>query len=104
MSAGVGSTPQGTAPTQAPPPAPNLTQAEVEDRVASAFMDSLDESNQQEAKAPSDQAEPEAPGDDPSTDPDADADADDTEADAEPDGGEEEAESDEEEAAPQPKR
>jgi hypothetical protein len=103
MSAGVGSTPQGTVPTQAPPPAPNLTQAEVEDRVASAFMDSLDESNQ-EAKAPSDQAEPEAPEDDSSTEADAEADADDNEADAEPDEGEEEAEPDEEEKAAKPKK
>lgn len=103
MSAGVGSTPQGTAPTQAPPPAPNLTQSEVEDRVAAAFMDSLDESNQ-EAKAPSDQAEPEAPEDDePSTDAEAEPDADDTEAEAEPDEGEEEAEPDEDEA-PKPKK
>lgn len=100
MSAGIGSTPQGTAPTSAPPPAPNLTQAEVEDRVAAAFMDSLDESNP-EAKAPSDKAEPEAPEDEtPSTDADADADAD--EAEAEPDEGEAEEEPDEEEA-PKPK-
>lgn len=99
MSAGIGSTPQGTAPSSAPPPAPNLTQAEVEDRVASAFMDSLGESNQ-EAKAPSDQAEPEAPEDDESsTEAEAEPDADDTEAEAEPDEGEGEAEPDDEEAA-----
>jgi hypothetical protein len=102
MSSGVGSTPQGTAPTQAPPPAPNLTQAEVEDRVAAAFMDSLDESTQ-EAPAPSDQADPEAPEDEESsTDADAEADAD--EAEAEPDEGEAEDEADEEEQAPKPKK
>jgi hypothetical protein len=82
MTAGIGSTPQGTAPTSAPPAAPNLTQAEVEDRVAAAFMDSLDESTQ-DAPAPSEKAEPEAPEDDESsTDADADADADEAEPDA----------------------
>jgi hypothetical protein len=103
MSAGIGSTPQGTASTQAPPPAQNLTQAEVEDRVASAFMDSLDESTQ-EAKAPSDQAEPEDPeAEEPSTDAEAEPDADDTEAEAEPEEGEDEAETDDE-AAAKPKK
>jgi hypothetical protein len=102
MTAGIGSTPQGTAPTSAPPPAPNLTQAEVEDRVAAAFMDSLDESTQ-DAPAPSEKAETEAPeADEASTDADADADAD--EAEAEPDEGDAEEQPDEEEAEAKPKK
>jgi hypothetical protein len=102
MTAGIGSTPQGTAPTSAPPAAPNLTQAEVEDRVAAAFMDSLDESTQ-DAPAPSEKAEPEAPEDDESsTDADADADADEAEPDADEADGEEEP--DEDEAAAKPKK
>jgi hypothetical protein len=98
MSTGAGSTPQGTAPTQAPPPAPNLTQHEIEDRVASAFLDSLDESTP-DKDAPSETAEDEAPEeDDSSTEAEADDDAD--EAEAEPEEGDAEDESDEEEAPP----
>jgi hypothetical protein len=103
MSAGAGSTPQGTAPTSAPPPAPNLTQSEVENRVAAAFMDSLDESNQEDGDQ-REKAEPEAPeADDASTEADAEADAD--EAEAEPDEGEAEEQADEdEEATAKPKK
>jgi hypothetical protein len=98
MSTGTGSTPQGTAPTVAPPPAPNLTQNEVEDRVASAFLDSLDESTPDKG-APSETAEDEAPEEDnSSTEAEADTDAD--EAEAEPEEGDAEDESDEEEAPP----
>jgi hypothetical protein len=99
MTAGIGGTPQGTAPTQAPPAAPNLTQAEVEDRVASAFMDSLDESTP-EPKAPSEKAEDEAPeADEASTDAEAEPDASEAEADAE----EADAEDDEPDEEPEPK-
>jgi hypothetical protein len=98
MSGTGGSTPQGTAPTQAPPPASGLTQSEVEDRVASAFLDSLDESTP-DKDAPSETAEDEAPEEeDSSTDAEADDDAD--EAEAEPEEGDAEDESDEEEAPP----
>src|SRR6059058_5560858 len=102
MTAGIGGTPQGTAPTQAPPPAQNLTQAEVEDRVASAFMDSLDESTP-EPKAPSEKAEDEAPeADEASTDAEAEPDAD--EAEAEPDEGDAEEQEPDDEAEPKPKK
>jgi hypothetical protein len=104
MTAGVGSTPQGTAPTQAPPPAPNLTQSEVEDRVAAAFMDSLDESNQEQGNQ-SEKAEPEAPeADDASTEADAEPDADEAEAEADEAEAEEPEPDDEEEAPAKPKK
>jgi hypothetical protein len=103
MTAGTGSTPSGTATTQAPPPAPNLTQAEVEDRVAAAFEASLDE-NTPEPKAPSDKAEEEAPEpDEGSTDAEAEPDADEAEADAE-EADAEEPEPDDEEAEAKPKK
>jgi hypothetical protein len=111
MTASVGSTPQGTAPTQAPPPAPNLTQAEVEDRVAAAFMDSLDESTQ-EAPAPSpgsksgtsETAEDEAPeADEVSTDAEAEPDADEAEAEADEADAEDD-ESEDEQAEAKPKK
>jgi hypothetical protein len=102
MSAGVGSTPSGTAPTTTPPPVPNLTQSEVEDRVAAAFMDSLDESTQDAGEA-SEQDKAKAPEpDEGSTEAEAEPDAD--EAEAEPDEGEAEDETDDEEQAAKPKK
>jgi hypothetical protein len=103
MTAGVGSTPQGTAPTQSPPPAPNLTQSEVEDKVAAAFMDSLDE-NTPEPKAQSDKAEDEAPeAEEASTDAEAEPDADEADAEAEEADAEDE-QPDDEEATAKPKK
>src|SRR6476661_3331261 len=102
MSAGAGSTPSGTAPTQVPPAAPNLTQSEVENRVAAAFMDSLDESTRDDGEASEPEKAKAPEPDDGSTDAEAEPDAD--EADAEPDEGGAEDEPDDEEQAAKPKK
>lgn len=103
MSAGASTTPQGSAPA-APAPAP--TQSELEDRVANAFIDSLDqsESEQPKKREPAQEPDDEAP-DDESTEaddgetgePEADGEADEAEPEAE-----EDSESDDEEAEDKP--
>jgi hypothetical protein len=102
MSSGVGTTPEGSAPTA---PAPAMSQSELEDRVAHAFIDSLDESGEQPKKpaakpAPSDVAPDEESTDEDAQD-EAEPDAEDEAEEAEPD-AEEESESDDEEADEKP--
>ncbi|MFL6711122.1 MAG: hypothetical protein ACJ8HI_23220 [Massilia sp.] len=104
MSDGASTTPQGSAPA----PAPVLTQSDLEDRVANAFIDSLDEADsEQPKKQEPNQEEPDDAPDDESTEPDE---ADTGEPDAEPEADEEEgeaeedSESDEQEADPKAKK
>lgn len=96
MSAGVSTTPQGSAPTA---PAPTLTQSEVEDRVANAFLDSMDEAVEQPKEQEADQTEVDGEGDEESTPDDSEA-AGDEEAEPEAEEaegeGEEDSESEEE--------
>ena len=110
MSAGVDSTPQGTVPNA---PAQVLTQSDLEDRVANAFIDSLDEADSEqpkkrEPKQP-EPAEAEEQEDEESTPDDSEAVGDDE---AEPDADEadeegdveEDSESEEEEPEPKAKK
>lgn len=104
MSAGASTTPEGSAPATAPV----LTQSDLEDRVANAFIDSLDQadSDQPKKREPT-QKEPDEPSDDESTEAD-DGETGETEAEPEADEAEDDAEDDseseDEEETPKPKK
>jgi hypothetical protein len=105
MTAGVDTTPQGSVPTA---PAPVLTQSDLEDRVANAFIDSLDQADsEQPKKQEPDQEETDEAPDDESTGA-GDGETGETEANEEAEEAEPEAEKDseseDEEADPKAKK